>query len=146
MKNILVALDLEENFELLIAQGVQFAEKFGAKIWLLHVADPDPDFVGYEVGPQYIRDCRAAEMKDEHKALQKLSEQIKEKGIDAEGILIQGPTVEMIIEEVEKLAIALIVIGFREHGFFYETFFGGITSPLIKKSDVPLLVVPLKDN
>ena len=44
--------------------------------------------------------------------------------LDAEGLLIQGPTVEMIEGEVNKLNIDLLVLGSHKHGFLYETFVG----------------------
>ena len=90
MKNILIAVDFDDNYQKLVNQGVQLAEKFNAKLWLLHITAPDPDFVGYGVGPQYIRDSRADEIKKEHKILVDLSEKLRAGGIDTEGIVIQG--------------------------------------------------------
>lgn len=62
MKNILVTIDFNENENLLLDKAYQMAKAFGAKLWLMHIAAPDPDFVGYDVGPQYIRDARATEL------------------------------------------------------------------------------------
>ena len=56
-----------------------YCRKFGSKIWLVHIAAPDPDFVGYEVGPQYIRDHRADELKKEHKLVKKYADELKAK-------------------------------------------------------------------
>ena len=67
MKNLLVTVTFEEKeTSVLLAKAMSIAEKFGSKIWLVHIAAPDPDFVGYEVGPQYIRDHRADELKKQH--------------------------------------------------------------------------------
>ena len=63
MKNILVTIDFNENEKLLIDKAFQLAEPFDSKIWLIHIAAPDPDFIGYKVGPQYIRDSRASDLK-----------------------------------------------------------------------------------
>ena len=47
MKNILVTVNFEEKeTNILINKAVELAEKFGSKIWLIHIAAPDPDFVG----------------------------------------------------------------------------------------------------
>lgn len=56
MKNILVAVDLDASSQLLIHAAAEQAEKINAKVWVLHVADPEPDFVGNKAGPQYVRD------------------------------------------------------------------------------------------
>ena len=37
---------------------------------------PEPDFVGYEVGPQYISDMREIELKEEHKQLKKYADDL----------------------------------------------------------------------
>ena len=120
------------------------ADAFSSKLWLIHIAAPDPDFVGYDVGPQYIRDSRATELKKEHKLLQEYSSNLKKKGIDSEGLLVQGATIEMIIKESKKLNVDLIIAGHYDHGFFYNAFIGSVSGEIIKKSKIPVLIVPLE--
>ena len=144
MKNILVSLDFSEDTSTVVSKAIEQAQAFGAKVWLLHAAAPDPDFVGYEVGPQYIRDFRAKELREEHKELQELTEGIKAKGIDAEGLLIQGATVETIMSEAEKLQIDLIVCGHHEHGFFHKLFFESVSAGIIQQSAIPVMLVAIK--
>ena len=144
MKNILVSLDFSTDTNSVISTAIEQAEAFGAKVWLLHAAAPDPDFVGYEVGPQYIRDFRASELREEHRELHELTQGVKAKGLDAEGLLIQGATVETIIAEAEKLNIDLIVCGHHEHGIFHNLIFGSVSSGIIHKSSIPVLLVPIK--
>lgn len=142
MKNILVSIDFGNGEEKLIDMAYTMAKNFSSKIWLLHVSAPDPDFVGYDVGPQYIRDYRASELKNERKALQMMADELEQKGITADGILIQGATLEMILKEADKLEIDLIIIGYEEHNFLYEALVGSVSGKLIKKSKIPVLVVP----
>lgn len=144
MKNILVTINFEKNEKLLIDKAFQLAESFNSKLWLIHIAAPDPDFVGYEVGPQYIKDFRATELRKEHKLLQEYSNGLKAKGVDSEGLLIQGATIEMIIEESKKLKIDLIITGHHKHGFFYNEFVGSVSSQIIKKSKIPVLIIPFE--
>jgi nucleotide-binding universal stress UspA family protein len=144
MKNILVTIDFNKNEELLIDKAFQLAEAFDSKLWLIHIAAPDPDFVGYEVGPQYIRDSRATELKKEHKQLQEYTANLEKKGVDSEGLLVQGATIEMIIEESKKLNVDLIIAGHHKHGFFYKAFVESVSSEIIKKSKIPVLIVPLE--
>ena len=82
MKNLLVTVTFEEKeTSVLLEKAMSIAEKFGSKIWLVHIAAPDPDFVGYEVGPQYIRDHRADELKKEHKLVKRYADELREKKI-----------------------------------------------------------------
>ena len=143
MKNILVTIDFKNDEQLLVDKAFQLAKQFDSKIWLVHIAAPDPDFVGYEVGPQYIRDSRASELREEHKLLQKLSNELKEKGVTAEGLLVQGATIEMIMEESKKLNVDLIIAGHHEHSFLYNAFVGSISGQIVKKSKIPVLIIPL---
>ena len=145
MKNILLALDLHGNDEKIIAHARELAKKFKSKIWLVHIAAPDPDFIGYEVGPQYIRDSRAEELRQEHRQLHFITESIQNDGIEADALLIQGPTVEMLKNEVTKLNIDLVIIGSHKHGFIYETFVGHTGNKLVKQLSIPVLLIPL-DN
>jgi nucleotide-binding universal stress UspA family protein len=110
----------------------------------MHISAPDPDFVGYDVGPQYIRDNRGAEIRKEHKLLQEYATKLKKKGVNAEGLLIQGATIEMIIDESKKLNIDLIIAGHHEHSFFYKAFVGSVSAEIIKESKIPVLIVPLE--
>jgi len=50
----------------------------------------------------------------------------------------------MIIEESKKLNIDLIIAGHHEHGFFYNAFVGSVSAQIIKKSKIPVLIVPLE--
>ncbi len=133
MKNILVSIDFHKKEELLIDKAFQLAESFDSNLWLMHIAALEPDFVGYEAGPQYIRDNRATELRKEHQLLQEYTTALKNKGFDSEGLLVQGPTIEIIIEESKKLNIDLIIAGHHEHGFFYNAFTENVSAKIIKK-------------
>jgi nucleotide-binding universal stress UspA family protein len=145
MKNILVSIDFEKNAGQLIDRAVDFAKKFESKLWLLHVAAPDPEFVGYEVGPRSVREVRARELKDERNILEKFSGEVKNLGIDAQPMLIEGPTVETISRLIDKLEIDLVIIGHHKRNLFYKTLIGNTDTALINKSEVPVLIVPLEN-
>ena len=144
MKNILVTIDFDENIGLLIDKAFKLAESLNSKIWLLHIAAPYVDFTEYDTGLQYIRDFRVEEFRKEHKLLQGYASELQEKGVNAEGLLIQGATTEMIIEESKKLNIDLIIAGHHEHGFLYNAFVGSVSAQIIKKSKIPVLIVPIE--
>ncbi|PTB97554.1 universal stress protein [Marivirga lumbricoides] len=145
MKNILVSIDFKNDEQLLLDQAVQFAKAFSAKIWLLHIGAPDPDFVGYSVGPQYIRDAKAEDLREEHHSLQHYSELMHAQAVKAEALLIQGATVESILQEAQQLKADLIIIGHHEHSILYKIFQESVSSEVMKKSKIPVLMVPLEN-
>ena len=142
MENILITLELGEHTEYLLDKAEELTHLQGAKVWLLHVAAPDPEFVGYAAGPQYIRDFRADELKQEHKMLQEYAQRFKDRGVDSEGLVIPGATIEMIMKESEKLEADLIITGHQSHGFMYTMFFGSVSKNIVSQSKVPVMVVP----
>lgn len=143
MKNILVAVDLEKSGQLLVDTAAQLAEKFGSTIYILHIADPEPDFIGNTVGPDYIREVRAKELHREHKLVQDYADQLRLKGIKADSLLIAGATVETIMQETKKLNADLLIIGHHKHGWLYKIFADVTDAAIINKSKVPVLVVPV---
>ena len=143
MKNILVTIEFEEKVELILEAAKQIALKFDSKIWLVHIAAPEPDFVGYGAGPQYIRDTLAQDLREEHRLLQKYADELKSQGIDSEGLLVQGIITETIVRESEKLDVDLIIIGHHDRGFLYNLFMTGTGELLIEQSKVPVLTIPL---
>lgn len=145
MKNILLALDLKASDDALIRHASSYAKKFEAKVWILHIADPEPDFVGYEVGPQYIRETRAEELKSQHKALHHIVEELSKDGIQCDALLVAGPTAETIQQEVKKLSIDLLMMGSHKHGFLYKAFVGHSSVKVLKGLSIPLLIVPLDE-
>lgn len=142
MKNILTALDFSGLTGEVLRHSAELARPFGAKIWLVHVAAPDPDFVGYDVGPQYIRDERARELRREHRQLQDYAKQLTAGGLPAEALLIQGPLVRSLLEEARDVQADLIVVGAHSRSTLFDKLMGNTWQDLIRQSTIPLLVVP----
>ncbi len=145
MNNLLVALDLNspKHTETIIEHTIKLGKAFNSKCWLIHIAQPDPEFVGYDVGPQYIRDEIAEEFRGEHRQIQRIAEKISNAGLECDGLLIQGPTEELILEEIKKLNIDMLVLGNKKKGFLQEVFIGSVTNDLIKDVRIPIYLIPL---
>jgi len=144
MKNILVPLELNQSDleKRIINETISLAKSLNAKCWLIHVAAPEPDFVGYDVGPQYIRDELAEDLREEHREIQNIALQFKKLDIEAQGLLIQGATAEMIEVEMKKLAIDLLVLGNKKHSFIDVFFSGSVTDQLMDQANIPILLIP----
>lgn len=145
MKNILVGVDFHDHTDKLLLVAQQIAKAFNAKLWLVHAAAPEPDFVGFEVGPQYIRDTRAEELREERRKLQGFVSSLEENGVEADGLLIPGATVKVILDEAQKLETDLIIAGHEDHGILHHAFFGSVSMEILKASDKPVLIVPFND-
>ena len=120
LKNIPIAIDFNDAVGDLLGYAEGIAEKFGFKVWVLHVATPNPDFVGYEAGPQYIRDFKAEELREEHRNLQMYCDTFLSDAVEKEALLIQGSTVEAVLEEAQKLKSDLLIVGTHKHSFLHN--------------------------
>lgn len=112
------------------------------EIYLLHVAEPEPSFVGYEAGPEVVRHDVAVEFKREHEQLHEFADRLREAGHDVQALMVQGPTVQTILKQAEKLDAEVIVVGSHGRGKLFDLVVGSVSAGVIRKSKVPVLVVP----
>ena len=142
MKRIIAAVDFSSVSDEVVRHAANLAEAFSAELVLLHVAAPDPDFVGYDAGPRSVREMRAQDLRDEHRGLQETAKQLRGRGLDAEALLIQGPTVDTIAERAEHLGADLVVLGSHGHGAVYRALMGSVSEGVLRRAPCPILVVP----
>lgn len=142
MKNILTPLDLKAETGTVMEHATELARVMDAKLWVLHVAAPNPDFVGYEAGPQYIRDVRADTLREERAELHRITSLISAKGMDAQPLLVMGPTVETILAEAGRLKADIIVMGTHGRRGLAKAFMGSTCDDVLRANRFPVLVVP----
>lgn len=142
MKTIVAALDFSPVSADVLAQAADVAQAFKAALYLLHVAAPDPDFIGYEPGPQTVRSSVAAELHDVHRRLQDHAAELRRRGIDCTALLIQGSTPETIVREGERLDADLLVLGSHGHGLLRRALLGSVTEHVLHHAKRPLLILP----
>lgn len=140
--NILVALDFSDATEAIVRQAEEIAAPRSAKVWLLHVAEPEPDFVGYRPGPQSVRNFLAERFRKEHRTIQHLAERLRAAGLESTALLVQGPTAETILHEAGKLHIDMIIVGSHGRGAMYQLLVGSVSEGVLRGAACPVLVVP----
>ncbi|MEN8131140.1 MAG: universal stress protein [Pseudomonadota bacterium] len=139
---LLVGVDLSDSTEMVVKKAEEIAKALSAKVWLLHVADPEPDFVGFEVGPQSVRDSLSKSFHGEHCQIQEIADRLRKEGLDTTALLVQGATAETILKEASKLDIDMIVVGSHGQGAMYQLLVGSVSEWVLHKSECPVLVVP----
>jgi nucleotide-binding universal stress UspA family protein len=142
IKNVLVPIDFSEQTEGVLAVAAELAESLGAHIWLIHIADPEPDFVGYGPGPEVVRQQVATRLRDEHRDLHALADRLRSQGLEVTALAIQGPTVDRIVSEVEKLSANIVIMGSHGHGALYRTLLGSVSEGVLHRANCPVLIVP----
>ena len=140
MNTILVPVDFSDATPRVIATARQFAEAFASRIVLLHVAEPEPEFVGFEPGPMSVRMAVAGDFRHEHQRLDELKKSLV--GIEVLALQVQGPAADTIVEESVRQGANLIVMGSHGHGALYHLLVGSATTGVLKAAVCPVLIVP----
>ncbi len=158
---LLVAIDLSESSQKVVEQAKTLAKALSAKIWLLHVADVDfvqivgseamsfagdPAMASFALDSIEIRDVVANKLKDEHRHLQQLSQEFRSMGINCYARLAQGPKVETILQEADKLSVDMVILGSHGKGIVDRLLIGSISEGVLHKSSVPVLIIPTQDR
>ena len=144
--NILACIDLSESTEKVVNKVAEIAKTISAKLWLLHIAEPEPDFVGTKVGPQSVRDSLSKRFHQEHRQIQEIADRMRKEGIDTTALLVQGSTVESILVKASKLKADMIVVGTHGRGAMYQLIIGSVSEGVIHKAKCPILVVPTHER
>lgn len=142
MKHVLAAIDFSPHGDTVVARAAELARALGADLTLLHVAAPDPDFVGFEVGPQTVRESRAQTLELERRELHRIAEELREAGLPTRAFLFAGPTAEKIVEEAEQRNVDLIVVGTHGRTALASAFVGSVSRGVIHDAPCPVVVVP----
>jgi nucleotide-binding universal stress UspA family protein len=142
MQTVLACIDLSANSAAVVACARKLTHPSGELV-LLHVAAPDPDFVGYDVGPPTVRDQVAKELRAEHRSVQALAATLSLGPLRVTPLTVQGVVVQRVLEHAERLGAELIVVGSRGRSALAELISGSTVHGLLRAATVPVVVVPL---
>jgi len=128
-----LALDLRAGTNLLLQEAQRFGHALNAVVDILHVVEPDPDFIGYLKRPvvdnesqeDMIRDSQAAALSAEHLQAQTFAMTLRTNGIRVDHALtVPGPTLPTIIGHARKYGSDLLVLGSHHHGALFRFWYG----------------------
>ena len=139
---LLVTVDLSEATQIIVKKAEEIAIALSAKVWILHNAVPEPDFVEFKVDPQAARESLAKKFHVEHRQIQELANRMRKAGVDTTALLVHGATVETILKEASELEVDMIVVGSHGRGAMYQLLVGSVSEAVLHKSRFPVLVVP----
>lgn len=140
IKNVLCPVDYSVYSEKALHYAIEFAEKYQAKLYLMHVLDirvydiNDPDLYNVNiVDKETIEKLRA-------RLLKCVSEETKGK-IPVEAIVIQGVPFTEIITAARDYKIDMIVIGTHGRTGLSHAIMGSVAEKVVRKSPCPVLTV-----
>ena len=140
MKTIVVPVDFSDVSEKVVDTAVALAGAFGSRVVLVHVEEPEPQFVGYDPGPLSVRVAMPTDLEGDERRLEALKKKFG--GGDVLAFIAQGAIPEEILKLAREHEATLIVMGSHGHGALYHLLAGSVTAAILKEGLCPVLVVP----
>jgi nucleotide-binding universal stress UspA family protein len=156
IKKILYTTDLTKNSAYAFRFAVDFAEKSGAGIIILHVIEPVPPSVKHLVSIyveeakweeklKYEQDATIARIKKRLEEFCQREAKLAPQCLNlVSSILVRpGHPVEEILLGAEEESCDLIVLGTHGKGFLKQTFLGSVARSVLDRTRKPVFIVPL---
>jgi nucleotide-binding universal stress UspA family protein len=146
-EKILVCLDGSELAEQVLPYAIEEARRFDARVSLLHVLlEPVMVTGGLPGGPEHLETPSLPEqMKKEQKQaqayLERVSERLREQGVTAEMVLLQGAPGDAIVSYAIDNNIGLIAMATHGRSGVGRALAGSVAEHVLRNSGLPLLVV-----
>jgi nucleotide-binding universal stress UspA family protein len=137
MKKILVAHDGSDAADNALLEAAGIAEKFGAELFVLSVV---PNLCFTEIGTdcETVMNLYRAEISG---VMEGIKELLKEKGIDAQTIILEGSPADVIVSYAKDNAVDMIVIGSTGKDATERVLLGSVSSRVTNNAPCSVLVV-----
>lgn len=137
MKKILVAHDGSEPADKALLEAASVAEKFGAKVSIVSVV---PNLCFSEIGADCdtVTKLYRAEIEG---AMEGVKSLLKDKGIDAEVVILEGSPADVIVDAAKARNADLIVAGSAGKHATERTILGSVSSKIVANAPCSVLVV-----
>ncbi|WP_276388838.1 universal stress protein [Eudoraea chungangensis] len=135
MKNILVPIGTSPNAHETLQYAVDFAAEFSSKIYVMEVFSA-------KVGAGDLTNVSKKVEESSKKRLQELIGMVDSKNIEMKITTYNGDLIDGLKELDKKLGIDLIIIASRCNTIQEELYLGPTSGRIIKRTDIPTLVVP----
>lgn len=139
---ILVPVDFSETSVAAVDYAAFMAKTFGARVELLHVADPlisSPAGEAVYVGPERVETVREYGLRIAHEELAKIAERLEKSDINVRYTLAEGAPWECIVAASARAD--LVVMGTHGRTGFSRVFLGSVTDKVVQRSAAPVLTI-----
>jgi len=141
---LLAAVDLSKASGYVIEAVHRVALATDAEVYVLHTIIPLPGIAGPEFNWVTEQQELSERYLDERDELNELVTQLVDADVNASALMAQGDPVKTILKQAERLDAELIVVGSHGHGMMFDALVGSISAGILRKSTIPVLVVPIR--
>lgn len=143
---VIAAIDFSDHGEQIVREALLVARAAGDSLHLLHVAAGEPVLAGYDKEDisSFTRSARAGELTDEHRRVRELAEALTDTtGVEVHPLVVMGPASETLLTAIDELHASHIVLGTHGHGGMHHLMFGSVAQEIVRRSTIPVLLVPV---
>lgn len=137
MKKILVAHDGSDAADKALMQAVAIAQKFEAKLTVLSVV-PNLCFTEIGIDCDTVNKLYRAEIEG---AVEGVKDLLKEKGLEAEYLILEGSPADIISDIAKGAGVDLIVVGSTGKQATGRALLGSVSSKVVAYAPCSVLVV-----
>jgi nucleotide-binding universal stress UspA family protein len=144
VKNILLTIKDCETDTIespIVRTTIELAGFCSSRVHIIHVVPPYK--APYNVDSETFRREVASELRHEHKLLHQLAGNMRSQNIDAKALLAQGEIITTILQETERLAIDMVILGRHKRGPLYRLLTDDTDEGMLAKCSCPILFVPV---
>ncbi len=143
---ILVAVDFSDSSDNAFQMALSLADKFDARLVILHVINEPVDLRGF-----YVPHISFEKLEEEiEEGAKKMMESFCRQHIsdfdNYETLIVPGFPYEQIISQAENTGSELIVLGTHGRTGLDHVLFGSTAEKVVRKSKLPVLTVRLEDE
>ena len=145
MKNILMTIKDCETATIaspIVEKTIELASLCSSKVHIIHIAPPSRE-PPYNVDSKMFHRVVANELHHKHGFLQNLEKCMQDVNIDATALLVQGSIISTILQESERLAADLVIVGRHRHGPLYRALMDHSNKGLLAKCSCSIMFVPV---
>lgn len=136
---IVVALKFIEEPDYLLNRALKVANKYNAKIYLLHVLQDMPHLSFYSDSYKYWVEFRDAAVLDTIKQMTKYIETLASEFDEVESLVVVGEPVEAILNEADRIGADLIIVGNHALSGLKHLMHHNIGEKIVRLSKKPVL-------
>jgi nucleotide-binding universal stress UspA family protein len=141
VQKILFPIDFASNFDTLVPWVKTFADKFGATVYVLFVAQDLSHFATFYVPHGNIEDFQQQAVDSAKKRMVAAVEEFFKKFAKLETRVELGVPAEKILAFVEKEKIDMIIMGAHGRKGLERVIFGSVANKVVKSASCPVLTV-----
>jgi len=141
VEKILVPIDFSENSTKIVKSALFFAQKFGARLYIVFVMQRLDDYSGFFVPHMPIAQFEEEMTQSAEKKMASFVSDNLKTGVEHVAKVLNGDIAEEIIRYSEAEGVDMIIMGTHGYKGLEKVLFGSVADKVVKTSSCPVLTI-----